>query len=94
MSRQQLVEQLHQLGVRPGSVLVVHSSYRAIRPVEGGPDGVLDALLEAIGPYKEILPGRWTISPEIGPSAGRALPNRRRSNGTGSGNGSRIRLVV
>src|SRR6185503_18170860 len=30
--------------------LVVHSSLRAIGPVEGGADGILDALLEVVGP--------------------------------------------
>lgn len=50
MTRAQLVDQLRQLGVKPGSILVVHSSYRAIRPVEGGPREVIEALLEAIGP--------------------------------------------
>ncbi len=49
MNRTRLVSQLHQLGVRPGSVLIVHSSYRAIRPVEGGPSEVIEALLEAVG---------------------------------------------
>lgn len=50
MDRAQLVGQLHQLGVKQGSVLVVHTSFRAIQPVEGGPGGLIDALLEAIGP--------------------------------------------
>ena len=49
MNRTRLVSQLHQLGVRPGSLLIVHSSYRAIRPVEGGPSEVIEALLEAVG---------------------------------------------
>lgn len=51
----QLVDQLRRLGVREGSVLVVHASYRAIRPVEGGPEGVIDALLEAIGPRGTLV---------------------------------------
>ena len=38
-------DQLVALGVRPGGVLIVHSSYRAIRPVEGGRRGVIDALI-------------------------------------------------
>lgn len=45
-----LVTALHTLGVRPGDVLVVHTSYRALRPVEGGPLGLIAALARAIGP--------------------------------------------
>jgi aminoglycoside N3'-acetyltransferase len=44
-----LTAQLRALGVDPGGVLLVHMSYRAVRPVEGGPEGVIDALLAAVG---------------------------------------------
>ncbi len=44
-----LVEQLVALGVRRGGVLLVHSSFRAIRPVEDGPSSVIAALRQAIG---------------------------------------------
>ena len=33
-SIQDVVRQLHELGVRPGAVLVAHTSFRAARPVE------------------------------------------------------------
>ncbi|RVH82772.1 AAC(3)-VI family aminoglycoside N-acetyltransferase, partial [Sinorhizobium medicae] len=36
----ELVNQLLTLGVKPGGVLVVHSSFRSVRPVEGGPAGM------------------------------------------------------
>lgn len=45
-----LVEQLRALSVRPGGVLLVHTSYRAVRPVEGGPAGLIDALCAALTP--------------------------------------------
>jgi aminoglycoside 3-N-acetyltransferase len=54
-----LASQLLALGVKPGGVLVVHSSYRAIRPVEGGPQGVIDALVEAVGPTGTIVMPSW-----------------------------------
>ncbi len=44
-----VVEQLRALGVRQGAVLLVHTSFRAVRPVEGGPRGVLAALRGAVG---------------------------------------------
>ncbi|NIJ18726.1 aminoglycoside N3'-acetyltransferase [Sphingomonas naasensis] len=46
----ELVAQLRALGVREGGVLLVHSSYRAVRPVAGGPIGLIAALREALGP--------------------------------------------
>lgn len=49
-TREELVEQLRALGVREGGVLLVHSSYRAVRPVVDGPLGLIAALREAVGP--------------------------------------------
>lgn len=44
-----LVDQMRALGVRPGGVLLVHTSFRAVRPVEGGPLGLIRALRAALG---------------------------------------------
>lgn len=46
----QLVRQLADLGVERGGVLVVHTSFSAIRPIDGGPAGLIAALREALGP--------------------------------------------
>lgn len=51
----QLVEQLQALGVRQGGVLLVHTSFKAVRPVEGGPLGLLAALRAAIGPRGTLV---------------------------------------
>jgi aminoglycoside N3'-acetyltransferase len=32
----ELIAQLRDLGVEPGGVLLVHASFRAVRPIEGG----------------------------------------------------------
>ncbi|MFZ5443212.1 MAG: AAC(3) family N-acetyltransferase [Myxococcota bacterium] len=45
-----LVEQLAALGVRAGDVLLVHTAFSKVRPVEGGPLGLIDALRQAIAP--------------------------------------------
>src|SRR5919199_2232015 len=50
ISREHLTEQLRSLGVQPGGVLLVHTSFRAVRPVEGGPLGLIEALRAALGP--------------------------------------------
>ena len=51
----QLAGQLRRLGVRPGGVLLVHSAFRSIRPVEGGPLGLVAALREALGPRGTLV---------------------------------------
>jgi aminoglycoside 3-N-acetyltransferase len=48
-TRSELVEGLRRAGLCAGNRVVVHSSYRSIGPVEGGPAVVVDALLEAVG---------------------------------------------
>lgn len=45
----QVVAQLHALGVKPGGVLLVHTSFRAVRPIDDGPLGLIRALRAAIG---------------------------------------------
>jgi len=52
--------QLETLGVRRGGILLVHMSYRAVRPVHGGPAGVIDALRLALGPSGTLVMPSWT----------------------------------
>src|SRR5262249_34971544 len=60
VSRTSLLMQLRALGVTRGQVLLVHSSFRALRPVEGGPRGMLEALHEALGPEGTLVMPSWT----------------------------------
>jgi aminoglycoside N3'-acetyltransferase len=50
-----LVSDLRRLGVAPGDLLMVHASLRAVGPVVGGADGVIDALETAVGPGGSLL---------------------------------------
>jgi aminoglycoside 3-N-acetyltransferase len=50
-----LVEQLLTLGVAPGGVLVVHTAFSRVRPVEGGPLGLISALRQALGPEGTLV---------------------------------------
>lgn len=56
----EIVDQLIALGVKPGGVLLVHCSFRSVRPVEGGPPGVIAALRAAIGPEGTLVMPSWS----------------------------------
>jgi aminoglycoside N3'-acetyltransferase len=59
-----LTQDLHRLGVRPGDLVMVHASLRAVGPVAGGPDAVLAAILAAIGPAGTLMAYvSWDRSP-------------------------------
>ncbi len=49
------VRDLLELGVRPGGILLVHSSLKALGPLAGGPADVIAALREALGPGGTLL---------------------------------------
>jgi aminoglycoside 3-N-acetyltransferase len=54
-TRGELIRQLGHLGVEPGCVMVVHASFRRTGPVEEGPRGLIDALLQSIGPHGTLV---------------------------------------
>ncbi len=60
LSRETAVAQLRDLGVEAGSVLLVHTSFSQTGPLEGGPDTLIDALLEVIGPNGTLVMPSWT----------------------------------
>lgn len=71
-----LTEQLRTLGVRPGIVLVVHTSFRAVRPVEDGPVGLIDALSEVLGPSGTLVMPSMTGSRRLEPYDPAGTPTR------------------
>ena len=50
ISVDELTRQLCELGVRAGGVLLVHCAFSRVRPVERGPEGLIEALQAAVGP--------------------------------------------
>lgn len=60
LGRGEVADQLRALGVREGGVLLVHTSFRAARPVEGGPAGLIEALRAALGPGGTLVMPSWT----------------------------------
>ncbi|MEV7600184.1 AAC(3) family N-acetyltransferase [Kitasatospora sp. NPDC089797] len=57
-----LADGFARLGVRAGMVLHVQASLRALGPVAGGAGGVVDALLEVLGPDGTLV--AYTATPE------------------------------
>jgi aminoglycoside N3'-acetyltransferase len=55
----EIARQLRELGVQAGDVLLAHTSYRAVRPVDGGPPGLIAALREAVGPAGTVVMPAW-----------------------------------
>ena len=62
MKPDQVTHQLHTLGVEEGGILLVHTSYRAVRPVDGGPLGLIAALRGALGPSGTLVMPSWGAS--------------------------------
>jgi aminoglycoside N3'-acetyltransferase len=60
VKRTEVADQLRALGVEEGGVLLVHTSFRATRPVEGGPLGLIEALRDALGPEGTLVMPSWS----------------------------------
>jgi aminoglycoside 3-N-acetyltransferase len=54
-TRATLARDLRDLGLRRGAIVMVHAGLRAVGPVVGGPDQVIGALLDALGPQGTIM---------------------------------------
>lgn len=54
--KDELMRMLAEMGIRPTDTLLVHSSFKSIGPVEGGPDTVLDALSEYLADGLLVFP--------------------------------------
>jgi aminoglycoside 3-N-acetyltransferase len=55
-------DDLRSLGLRAGDRVVVHSSLRAVGPIEGGADTVVDALLDVLGPEGVLMVPSFTYT--------------------------------
>lgn len=49
ISTSALTEQLLALGVEPGGVLLVHTAFSKVAPIDGGPQGLIEGLRAALG---------------------------------------------
>jgi aminoglycoside N3'-acetyltransferase len=79
ISQESLVQQLLDLGVRPGGALLVHCSFSRVKPVEDGPLGLISALQAALGPQGTLVMPSMTdddehpFDPKMTPCAGMGI---------------------
>ncbi|HMF42006.1 MAG TPA: AAC(3) family N-acetyltransferase [Polyangia bacterium] len=55
ITRDELVAQLRALGVDPAGVLVVHTAFAKVAPVDDGPRGLIDALRSVLWPDGTLM---------------------------------------
>ena len=55
-TKEQLVQQLKEMGIQPQDTLLVHSSMKSLGKVQGGADTVIDALMESVSEGLLLLP--------------------------------------
>lgn len=55
ISRQKVKDLLHGLGIRPGDMIMVHSAFSALAGMEGGAEGLIQAMQEVIGPEGTLV---------------------------------------
>lgn len=73
-----LTAQLRSLGVQEGGVLLVHTSFKSLGPVEGGPLGLIAALRAAVGKDGTLVmptmtDGETVFDPRSTPSVGMGI---------------------
>jgi aminoglycoside N3'-acetyltransferase len=77
LSKAAVTDQLRALGVKAGGVLLIHTSFRAVRPIEGGPLGLIEALRDALGPDGTLVMPSMTDDDDapFDPASSRSAPD-------------------
>ena len=64
MTKDSLIKDIQRMGIGPEDTVLIHSSMKAIGPVEGGAEAVIDALMDYFAPGLLCFPPsagrRWT----------------------------------
>ncbi len=55
LTRAEMAKGFNGLGLAAGDVVLVHSSYKSLGPVDGGPQTVVDALLDVLTPEGTLI---------------------------------------
>lgn len=62
LSKAEIASRLRAMGVDRAGVLLVHTSFRALAPVEGGPLGLIEAIRDVLGPFGTLAMPSFTGS--------------------------------
>jgi aminoglycoside 3-N-acetyltransferase len=54
-ARSQLIDSLRRIGLRPGTIVMMHASVRSVGPVHGGPDEIHLAVEDAVRPGGTVM---------------------------------------
>lgn len=66
LTRSQLVNAFKALGVEPGHVVMLHASVKSVGKVMGGPDAILQALVETLTPAGTLMMyAGWEDTPDF-----------------------------
>ncbi|MCR2821648.1 AAC(3) family N-acetyltransferase [Lederbergia panacisoli] len=65
LTKNQLVEDFKRIGIKEGMVLVVHSSLRNIGYIKGGPEEVIESLIEILGDEGTLVMPSMTSGEDI-----------------------------
>jgi len=61
-TKQELMQQIRDMGIQPTDTVLIHTSMRAIGPVENGADGVIDAFIEVLSDGLFLVPTHtWSV---------------------------------
>ncbi|WP_314067745.1 AAC(3) family N-acetyltransferase [uncultured Vagococcus sp.] len=82
-TKKKLIKDLEALGITPGDRLLVHSSYKAVGKVEGGPVGLIQGLMSYVEgllifpthTWRQINKGNPLFDPATEPACVGILPN-------------------
>jgi aminoglycoside N3'-acetyltransferase len=60
ITKKRIVSDLRKIGLHEGDHVAVGVSFKSLGRVQGGPDGFIDALLEAVGPEGTLMMNTYT----------------------------------
>lgn len=74
VTRSALAGDLRALGLAGGDAVMVHAAFGRVGRVLGGPDTLVDALLDVVGPHGTVLSYQdWELGMDVWDDAGRVL---------------------
>jgi aminoglycoside 3-N-acetyltransferase len=78
ITRSSLAEDFRRIGLAAGDAVMVHAAFGKVGPVLGGPDALVDALIEVVGPEGTVLSYQdWELSVDVWDEHGRVRPELR-----------------